>query len=404
MKTLLILGAGVEQIPAIKMAKKMGLRVVVSDRNPNAPGFEYADEHFIASTMNAEESASAAVSFSKTHKIDGVIAIATDCPLTVAYIANRLNIPGISIKTAKLASNKLLMKNQFKKDAIPIPWFKEINLFADLKTAIKKRGFPLIIKPIDSRGARGVLLLKDGINLEWAYETSKNESPTKKVMIEEFLRGAQISTESIIIKGNAFTVGYSDRNYEFLETFSPYIIENGGQLPAILSEKQKIQINTLLAKASRSLGIKTGTIKGDIVMTKDGPKVIEIAARLSGGYFCSNIIPLSTGVDFLKYAIKLSLGEPVNTKELMPKYNKGVAQRFFFPKEGIVKSLSGADKVKRLHYIIMLGIYVKIGDRVQKITDHTKRAGFLIAVGKTREEAVRHVEEAVKTIKIETEK
>ncbi len=403
MKTLLIIGAGVEQVPAIQIAKKMGISVVASDMNPQAPGFKYTDDCIIASTMDAKESLRAALAFNKKHKIDGVIAIATDCPMTVALIADKLKLPGISIDTARLASNKLLMKNKFKKDSIPIPWYKEIRSLKDLKDTVRSKGYLLVIKPVDSRGARGVLRLTEGIDLKWAYMSSKKESPSKRVMVEEFLDGPQLSTESIIYKGKAFTIGYGDRNYEFLDRFSPYIIENGGEMPANISNEKREQINALIERTARSIGIRTGTIKGDIVLTCDGPKIIEVAARLSGGYYCSNTIPLSTGINVLKYAIKLVLGEPINVKELRPKYNRGTAQRFFFPEEGTVKRISGIKKVKSHPYIKKIGVYAKIGDRIHKMTDHTKRAGFLLAIGRTREEALKRALEAVNSIKIETE-
>ena len=122
-------------------------------------------------------------------------------------------------------------------------------------------------------------------------------------MIEKFMKGPQVSTESLVIDGKAFTPGFSDRNYEFLNHFAPHIIENGGQLPSKLRTSTKKLVNNLIQKCSESMGIQNGVLKGDIVITNGKPFIIEIATRLSGGYFCSHEIPLNTGVDFVGAAI-----------------------------------------------------------------------------------------------------
>ena len=90
------------------------------------------------------------------------------------------------------------------------------------------------MKPVDNRGARGVVILRDGVDVNWAYSLALSQSPTNKLILEKYLTGPQVSTESIVVNGQATTIGFSDRNYEFLEKYSPFVIENGGQLPSFL--------------------------------------------------------------------------------------------------------------------------------------------------------------------------
>lgn len=402
-KTLLIIGAGREQIPGIQLAKGMGLYVVATDGNPHAPGFAFADDYGLVSTYDVKGTVIFAARFNKKRKIVGVLTLAADVPLTVAAVAKELNLPGNSLKTASLASNKLEMKIRFKQNGIPIPWFKEIRNLSELKNIIKRRGYPMVIKPLDNRGARGVLLLKEGIDLKWAYENSLANSFSGRVMAEEFLEGLQVSTESIIYDGKIFTPGLSNRNYEYLERFAPYIIENGGDLPVKLNATQKEEVNIILKQAAKSLDIKRGVLKGDVVWTKEGPKIIEVAARLSGGWLSTHEVPLSTGVNIVKAAIEISLGQKPDFNELISKYQKGVALRYLFPLLGVVKKVSGLGQVRRKNWVKEMQIFVKPGDLVEEITNHTKRAGFVICVGKTRREAIKQAKKAIKKIKIETE-
>jgi len=402
-KTLLFISGGTEAVPGIKLAKSMGLRVLVTDGNNKAPGFKYADDFAIISTYDIPKTVSFAIEYNrKIKKIDGVMTLASDVPLTVSSVANALKLPGNTIQSAKLASDKLLMKKKFFRDSIPIPIFAEIEDKDGIERFIGKHGYPVVIKPVDSRGARGVLRLTNGVDLSEALRISQTQSPSNTVIIEKFLDGPQISTESIIYNGSIYTPGLSNRNYEYLETFSPYIIENGGDLPALLTKKQKSEIDEVLFNAAKSLGIERGSLKGDIVCTEEGPKIIEIAARLSGGWFCTDQIPLSTGVDIVAATISLALGGEIAAQDLIPKYNRGVATRYFFAKPGYVKAIRNFSAVEKLPWVHKLGFCVEPGEVIEPVTDHTKRAGFVITTGQTRNEAVERARHVVNTVQIET--
>ncbi|MCD6440781.1 MAG: ATP-grasp domain-containing protein, partial [Candidatus Marinimicrobia bacterium] len=285
---------------------------------------------------------------------------------------------------------------------ISIPWFCRVDSVTHLRRILSERGFPVVLKPVDSRGARGVLRLTESVDLDWAYEHSVSFSPSGRVMVEEYLQGPQISTESAIINGQAFTPGFTDRNYEFLDRFAPYIIENGGHQPSVLTTAQQKAVSKLAERAALAMGIKTGIAKGDMVLTKDGPKVIEIAARLSGGWFSTDQIPLATGVDLIGSAIRIALDEQVQEKDLIPQYQKGVAIRYFFPEPGRVIRIENAELFRDRSWVHKLGFFVKSGDIVEPVTNHTKRAGFVITTGETRDQVIERAEQVVTTIEIET--
>ena len=402
-KTLWIVSGGIEAVPGIRRAKELGHHVVVSDGNSNAPGFQYADDIIVVSTYDIGGTVEEAIQYQRERRaIDGVICIAADVPLTVANVARELNLPGISVKTAEISSDKIVMKDKFVEMGIPVPWYSLLESLDHLCAIVRDRKGQLVIKPVDSRGARGVLRIRESNpDLEWIYNFSLQFSPSKQLMVEEYLEGPQISTESILLNGIGYTPGFVDRNYEYLERFAPNIIENGGQQPSHLSAEEQHSVACLAEEAGRALGMDNGVVKGDMVLTKDGPKVIEVAARLSGGWFSTDQIPLATGVDFVGCAIRLALGEEIDPSELVPRFQKGVAIRYFFPILGVVKKIKNIEKFYNTPWIHKLHFFVKENDVVEATTNHTKRAGLVITVGDTRDEAVLRAETVINGIEIE---
>jgi biotin carboxylase len=401
---LLIVNGGLEAVPGIMLAKEMGLHVVVSDQNPQAPGFAWADDCLLASTYDMEATVAAASRYHhRVRRLDGVMCLAADVPLTVAGVAAALGLPGISLESARLASDKLAMKQKFAADGVPIPWFSQVESPEHLRRLVAEQGLPLVLKPVDSRGARGVLRLTGEVDLAWAYQESHRHSPTGRVMVERFLPGPQVSTESLVLAGITYTPGFSDRNYEYLERFAPCIIENGGELPSFLPDNLQAAVREVVARAALSLGITDGVVKGDLVVSQDRAYVIEVAARLSGGYFCTHEIPLSTGVSTIKAVIRQALGEPLDPRELRPRFHRGVVQRYLFPRPGRVVSIRGVDQARQLPGVAEILINVGAGDVVREPTDSNAAAGMVLAVGDTRAEALQRATAAVEIIQVETE-
>ena len=401
MKTLLIISGGIEAADAAKHAKEMGLYVVVSDRDPEAPGFAFADSCLIADVYGPSETAAAAERYNrKIRKIDGVICVAADAPVTTATVTARLKLPGISIATAELACDKLAMKQRFAASGVPVPWFAEVRTVQELQRIAIERGRNLVIKPVDSRGSRGVQRVAQVEDLTKAFMLARSHSPTDRVMVEEYLDGPQVSTESVVIDGRCFTPGFSDRNYEYLDTYAPFFIENGGDLPSHLPDDIQAKVKDVVARAAAALGVTSGTVKGDIVVHKGEPYVIELAARLSGGFFCTREIPLNTGVDFIGCAIRIALGEPVAPEELEPRALTSVVQRYAFPKPGRVVSVGGAEEARSVAGIAEVVVTAKPGDVIPPAGDKRPSAAMVLATGSSREAALTAANDALSRLKI----
>ncbi len=388
-KTIMIIGAAEEHGLGIKAAHDMGLDVFVTDGNPDSPAFPIADAFAIASTYDAEATLDAAKRYTRNGgRIDGVLTLAADVPYTVAYVAENLGLVGIGIESALSASEKIRMKECFRREALPIPLFREVTDEKHLIGVAEEFGLPVVVKPVDSRGARGVQLIKKKEQLPAAYAKARNYSSAARVMVEEYLSGPQLSTEGFMLEGEACIPAIFDRNYHYLERFAPFIVEDGGEMPSRYSEQYRDEVHEVMKRAALALGITTGIIKGDFVIHNGRVKVIELAARMSGGFFATIATPTSCGVNLVEANIRLALGEKLNTTLLLPKWQRGAAIRFAFPMEGTVRAIRGWENVQQDPTCRYSHIFVKPGDRITPIRDHPSRPAVVVAEGETRQQAV----------------
>jgi biotin carboxylase len=255
---------------------------------------------------------------------------------------------------------------------------------------------------VDSRGSRGVQRLARVADFKAAFALAQRHSPTSRVMVEDYLAGPQVSTESVVCNGICHTPGFSDRNYELLDVHAPFFIENGGDLPSHLPQAIQNKVKAVVARAAAALGVRNGTVKGDIVVHKGQPYVIELAARLSGGFFCTREIPLNTGVDFIGCAIRVALGENVSASEMEPKRQQPVIQRYAFPKPGRVVDVRGADAAKKLPGVQDVIVTARPGDVIPPAGDKRPSAAMVLATGSSRNEALAAARAGLSAIEIET--
>ena len=400
MKTLWVVGGGTEAVPGIKVAKSMGLRVALSDGNTQAPGRDFADYFYCADTYSPKKTLAAIeVHTEKIKAIDGIIALAADVPSTIAFVCHALKLPGQSMETAKFSSNKLLMKEKFLQQNLQIPWFHKISSLLELQTLINSREGIHVLKPVDSRGARGVLQIDQKSNLEWCFGESLQYSPSKTLILEEFIDGPQISTESLVQNGDVWNIGFADRNYANTKDYAPFFIEDGGTQPSVLNKKSQAAIFDLAAAAGKALGLSNGVIKGDMVLNNGKPYVIEIATRLSGGWFSSIQIPASTGVPIVQYAILQALGEQIPGFGRTISKRKAVAIRYIMLPAGVrIPNPEELSPIKSR--FVLFTKYLYSGTIVTKsINSHVDRIGLVISKGFNRRHAVINAQRSVKKLR-----
>ena len=394
-KTIMIIGGGLLQVPVIQAAKKMGLQVIVTDYNPNTMGMKYADIPIIMSTRDVDGSVRVAKAQNEHTPISGVLTVGTDASMTVAAVANALKLPGIKYEDAEAATNKIKMRTRFKENNVPQPNFVPVWSLADAKKACAAIGFPVVMKPADNMGARGVMRLTSKTEIADAFQFAKSASPSGEIIVEEYMEGAELSIDAVIYNNEIIFTGIADRIIERL----PYFIETGHTMPSQLPREVQDEAYRVMSLGIRALGINHGYAKGDIKVTPEGVKIGELAARLSGGFMSAYTYPLSTGVDLMKAAVEIALGqEPGNLEPVM---HRVAIERAIITKPGMVKKIHGLEDALKVDGIEEIFLNVKPGDMLAEPKSNVEKAGHIIASGNTLAEAEEAVANCRKVFSIE---
>ena len=384
MKKLLIIGASILQLPAIKKAKELGHYVAVADFNPNAVGIPFADKFYNASTIDID----AICEVAKDFQPDGIMTLATDMPMrSIAAATSLLGLPGISMDTAIKSTDKGEMIKAFKEHGVESPWFYIIEKAEQLQEVMPQIKYPCILKPTDNAGSRGVMLVNTEAELMEAYQYSVSQSRGGWVILEEYMTGPEVSVEVMVVDGEPHVLQVTDK----LTTGAPYFVEMGHNQPSMLPENDVERIKDLACRAVKSVGINCGPSHVEIKLTPSGPKMVELGARMGGDCITTHLVPLSTGVDMIKATIDVSLGF---VPDITPTLQKGSAIRFLDAPNGIIKAIEGVEMAQNIDGIQEVSLTKTIGDEVTDIHSSLDRCGFVIAQCDTANEAIDVCEKA----------
>ncbi|MBQ9805817.1 MAG: ATP-grasp domain-containing protein [Clostridia bacterium] len=393
MKKLLIIGASILQLPAIKRAKELGYYVGVIDYDPKAIGIPYADGYFNVSTIDIEGVTKTAKEFCP----DGIMTLATDMPMrSIAAATEALGLPGISFDTAIKSTDKAEMIRAFEANRVEHPWYYVLTSPRELESVIEKITFPCVTKPTDNSGSRGVMLVHDREELREAVAYSSENGRGGSVIVEEYLKGPEVSVEIITLNGEPHVLNVTDK----LTTGAPHFVEMGHNQPSMLKPEDLEKIRDLACRAVKAVGIANGPAHVEIILTANGPRMVELGARMGGDCITTHLVPLSTGVDMIEATIRLSCNE---TPDIEQKFLKGSAIRYFKPKAGVIKAIHGVEEAKTIEGVREISFVKKVGDTVGSIGSSTDRAGFVIAQAQTPMEAIEICEKAVQTVTWEIE-
>ena len=399
MKKLMILGASVLQIPAIVQAKKMGIYVIAVDMNPNAEGFSYADKKIVVSTTDTKKVLEAA----KENNIDGIITIASDRPMiTVAKVAEELNLIAIDEKTAINATNKSKMRDALKKSSVPIPMYFSVDDYDQYRKSIediKNNNYKCIVKPADNSGSRGIRLIEnyDEKELEKIYKYCKENSNSGRLLVEEFMQGPEVSVETISYKGICHVIQVTDK----ITTGVPYFVEMGHSQPSSLDKETIEKIKKVAINANKAIGIENGPSHTEIKVTKDGPKVVELGARLGGDNITTHLVPYSTGVNMVEASINIALGQEINIRK---KFEKASAARYKKCDIGKIIKITGVKEAEEVNGIKNVEIVHGLGEQSREIKSSNDRVAYVISQNDNISNATKSCEKALEMIKIEVEK
>ncbi|WP_037571233.1 ATP-grasp domain-containing protein [Spirochaeta cellobiosiphila] len=351
---LLVLGAGSMQAPIYDIARSKGYKTIAFDGNQNAVCKDKADEFYTIDISDRDASLLKARELHRLHALDGVFTAGTDFSTTVAWIAEDLDLPGIPFEVALGAKDKGIMRKILKKNGLNVPEYRIVyspNDRVDIP-------FPLVVKPVDNMGARGVILVNSDEELSQGISEALVFSASGQVIVEEYMDGPEFSLDSLIYEGHFLPCGLADRDIQF----PPYFIEMGHNFPSHANEAVQKELWTALHQAALALGISRGAAKGDLKWYKGKAYIGEIAARLSGGYMSGWTYPYHSGVSPTEVAMDLALGK--NPEEPQADSYQSIQERAIISLPGTVIDYIGLDEITKDHLYMDHFIQKPVGSDV----------------------------------------
>lgn len=397
-KKMMILGGSALQVPAIKAAKELGYEIILVDYDENATGFALADVKLVVSTLDKEEVYRQAL----IYRPDVVITSTSDGPVrTAAYVNERLGKkPDLSYEDSLCATIKSHMRKRLEENHVPVPVYYVVENWAGFWEAVKALDGRCIVKPSDNAGSRGVTLLEGGEKTEEelrrVYDYSKGNSRNGIVMVEEFMSGAEVSVEAMTVNGKTEIISITDKYI----TQPPYFVEIAHSEPSRLEGEIQERIREVALQAIRAIRLQNGPSHTEIKVTEEGPKVVEIAARLGGDFITSRLVPLSTGVDLVGASVRLAAGE---APDLSAKWQRAAAIHFIQSGKGKLRRLEIGEEIFRMDGVEEAVLYKKAGDTTDGTKSSNDRLGHIITVGRTPEEAMERGRKALERICMEYE-
>ncbi|MBU3014057.1 ATP-grasp domain-containing protein [Poseidonibacter lekithochrous] len=393
-KKILFLGGSKFQIPPIKYAKEQGHYVITCDYLPENPGHKYADEYHNVSTTDKE----AILELAKKLNIDGIVAYASDpAAPTQAYVGNKLGLPSNPYKSVEILARKDLFRDFLEKHNFLVPKSKSFYKLKDGKDWIEELTFPIIVKPVDSSGSKGVTKVENKDDLSKAFEYALTFSREKKIVLEEFFvrDGYQVAGDGFVVDGKLAFRCWANEHFDKL--CNP-LVPIGESFPSIMNNYTLEQCHMETQRLLDLLGIKIGALNFDFHYNKNGDfSFLELGPR-NGGNLIPEVIKYSTNVDLIKYTVDSALG--LDCSDLEMKETKSFYSSYMLHSltDGIIKDIWYSDKIKS--NIIEKMIDVKIGDIVYKFNGSNHTLGTMIMKFKTQEEMLEKMDNMEKYLKV----
>jgi carbamoyl-phosphate synthase large subunit len=372
-KKIMIVGAGMLQTYVIKRAKELGYYTICVDGNANAHGFVYADEYQNIDIIDKEK----CLDYAEKCNIDGVITAATDYGvLTVSYIASRMKLLGLKYAVAEIIKNKYSIRKLLS-EVQPDDVFQyfEINTINDLESMEYAIKYPVIIKPCDGSGSRGVAKIENKQELIEAVKNAIVLSVSKRALIETFIEGQEYGVESFVCDNKVYILGMMKK----IMTQPPYYSELGHIIPSGLSMEIEDKIKMVVTKSIQLLGINFGPINMDLLITKDNKIcIIDIGARMGGNLIGSHIIPFSTGIDYMGNIIKSAVNDTV---DFNIQSTKIIATSILALTPGRIKNDISLEKIKNKNNVIDVVFNKKKGDNISFYKNNLDGCGYVVTTG-----------------------
>lgn len=387
MKRILVFGAGHNQTLLIQACKDLGYHTLVTDPNENAPGKDLADQFVVLPPKDFE----AHCQLIEQEEVQGIVTCQMENPLPLmARLAAKYDLLFPSEAVIQRARNKYLMKKAFQEANVPCAQGQIIEHQEDLQSLdFTQWQFPLIIKPVDSYSSRGVYKVNTEAELLSRYTEALRYSSTGQVLVEEFLEGPEVSVEAVTFQDKTYVIQVTDK----VITPYPNTVELAHYQPSQRSANELQQIGDVVRAAIAALGIDFSGSHAELKLTPQGPKMIEIGARLGGDYISSYLTSLSTGVDMNRAIAQIAMGEEPDVDSTLRQFS-GI-QYVNWPAGRKVKAVAALEPFLQNPKVAFANIMVAPGDILPAITESTNRHAFFITSAETQAELNQNVQELV---------
>jgi biotin carboxylase len=399
--SVLVLGASVSQLPAIRKGRALGLRIIAVDADARAVGFAEVD---VAECVDFSD-VDRVVEVARRHRVDGVVAISTDRAVPVAAaVADALGLPGIGHDTALAMTDKGLMRSRLATAGIPQPAFVVIGRYDDPAATAVAIGFPAVVKPADSGGQRGLFRIESVEELRRCLPKTLEFSRTSRAILEEFVDGLELNVMAVVIEGAPHVLTVSDRlrppgrgfGVGWAHLFPSHLP------PELIERAEQVSSDAIIA-----LGLRNGIAFPQLLVSGGNVRVVEVAARVAAGQM-ADLVRHGIGVDLIDIAFALALGERLDPSLYAPRLVHPIAIRLLTACPGVlptgrVRSVKGLDTVRRAPGILDAGLYIQPGEVIKPVQVDADRRGYIIATARTPSEALTRADDAARHIRVDIE-
>jgi biotin carboxylase len=396
MKRLLLLGGSTQQVPAIEYANKQGYYTILCDYLPDNPGQYHADKFYSVSTTDKE----AILEVAQKERVDGIVAYASDpAAPTAAYVAEKMGLPTNPYKSVELLTNKDKFRSFLAKHNFNTPKAKGYSSIEQATKEIEEFRLPVIIKPVDSSGSKGVSKLTDSKDIKSQIEYALSFSRVKRIIIEEFVEkfGYQVAGDGFSVNGElvfrCFANDHFDENG--INPFVPISASFPYHMPKKIHDKIHAELQRLLDL----LEMKTGAYNFDILVNEnEDVYLMEIGPR-NGGNFIPQVVRYATGIDMIDYTIRAAMGEDCSSIQMVEPKGFWSYYAIHSSKAGILKEIQIKENVK-INHIVKSYLNYKVGDYVPAFTGANGSIGILIMRFDSMEQMLDMMDHSYKWIKV----
>lgn len=390
MTSLLILGGREAQLPCIRQAQESGLFVVVIDPDNDCVGRHQADCFYARDLSDA----AFCISVARRHNVCGALTLAADYPVPcLAQVCKDLELPGLDPLAATRATNKREMALQLAAAGIPVPGSRIVTSRSQWKSLSEEFGV-FVVKPALSSGSRGVSLVTPELarnEAQTRIQTALSLSQDGAAIAQEYVTGPEVSVEAITCRGTTSVVAVVDK----LLSDPPWFVELGHNIPTTHAAASVWTLHQIAEQATQALGIDNAASHTEIRLTDSGPKVIEVAARLGGGFINSDLVPLATGVNMIQAVIDVAMGRH---PDLEVRHSRSAAIRFFHSPLMPASAVDSAVSTSDMPCVERVVIDIPANVDLETCHDSRGRHGYVLCSAATRDQAVYAVESAVARI------